>query len=111
MRTIDPQHSSYLKAQYRVEQLRSYYMHLLIYTSVNLVISGVKVGFAWHNGDSFSEAVFQLDTFIVWIIWGVFMAIHSFRVLGLPLVLGYDWEARTLEKFVNEEIEHRNYIN
>jgi hypothetical protein len=78
-------------------------MHLLIYLVANLFISGVKIAFALRAGDSFIEAALSYNSLSVWVIWGLFLVIHTFRVLALPYILGNDWEYKKLEQFLNEE--------
>ena len=95
----------FIRAKYRVSQLRSYYIHLLVFLLANLMISGVKIAFSLRAGNSWHDAIFNLDTFVVWIIWGIFMLVHTFRVIGLPLILGYDWESRKLEEYVEDELK------
>jgi len=111
MKQLDTNDKRFIRAKYRVSQLRSYYTHLLVFVLANLMISGVKVAFYLRGGSSWEEAIFNLDTFIVWIIWGVFMLIHTFRVMGLPLLLGYDWESRKLEQYVEKEMKKEQNIN
>lgn len=107
---IPKEDRSYLIAKNRVEKLRKYYVHLIVYLVGNLLISGVKVSFALSEGASLYDAIFNLNTFAVWIIWGIFVVIHTFNVLGLPLLLGYDWESKKLERFMEEELKKENDI-
>ena len=101
---------SYLIAKNRVEKLREFYVHLLVYVITNMMISAVKIGFALNEGVNLYDAVFNLNTFAVWIIWGIFMGIHTLKVIALPAVLGYDWESKKLERFMEEEIKKENDI-
>ncbi|MEM1003144.1 MAG: 2TM domain-containing protein [Bacteroidota bacterium] len=99
-----------MRAKYRVSQLRSYYTHLLVYILVNLLISGVKISFALRAGDALSEALFSFNTLSVWVIWGIFLLIHTFRTFVLPFILGYDWEYRKLEQYVEEELRREQEL-
>jgi hypothetical protein len=97
----------YLRGRYRVGQLRNYYMHLLVYVLVNLFISGVKITFAMRAGERFGEAALSYNSLSVWVIWGIILFIHSFRVLVLPYILGSDWEYRKLQAFLDEELSEK----
>lgn len=107
------ENKDWFRARYRVSQLRSYYTHLLVYIAVNLLITLVKVAFALRAGDTFGEATFNADTLSVWLIWGAFLLIHTIRVFALPVILGYDWEYRKLESYMEEELKENaiNYKN
>mgnify|MGYP003563257671 CR=1 FL=1 len=104
MKSLSKEQKRFVRARHRVSQLKSYYIHILIYVIANLFISGVKVSFALRAGETWSEAIFSYNTLSVWVVWGVFLLVHTFRVIGLPYLLGYDWESRKLEQFVDDEL-------
>ena len=92
----------YLRAKKRTEAIKKFYKHLLVYFFVNSIISFYKVRGYMRGGDSFEEAFFQLDTFIVWIIWGVFVLLQALRIFKTNMILGSDWEEKNQE-YMNEE--------
>ena len=94
---------SYQRALERVDRLRSFYYHAGVYLVVNMVISVYKVLRNLNYGESFSEAFFDLGTFIVWLLWGIGLALHAFSVFGLPMLLGRDWESRKIDEYMNED--------
>ncbi|MDT0559157.1 2TM domain-containing protein [Ichthyenterobacterium sp. W332] len=93
----------YFRARHRAERLRKFYFHCIIFLIVNVVISLFKVNRNVNNGESFSDAVWDLDTFIVWIIWGIVLLIQTISVFGLPFILGKNWEEDKLKQFMDED--------
>ncbi|MEZ4780580.1 MAG: 2TM domain-containing protein [Flavobacteriaceae bacterium] len=73
----------YLQAKTRVEKLRAFYTHLTVYIVVNTAISAFKIIRNIRNGETFQEAVFDLEFSGIWLLWGTGLAIHAFAVFGL----------------------------
>ena len=62
-----------------------------------------------NYGESFEQAVLDGNTFILWGLWGIGLALHAFSIFGLPLILGKNWEEKKLLEFMDEEeYSHRN---
>ncbi|MBT8252974.1 MAG: 2TM domain-containing protein [Flavobacteriaceae bacterium] len=95
--------TAYKRAMNRVEKLRGFYIHALVYVVVNLFVSIFKVLRNINNGESFDQAFFDFNTFILWLFWGIGLTLHAFSVFGLPLFLGQDWEERKIEEFMNDD--------
>ncbi|WP_299107136.1 2TM domain-containing protein [uncultured Winogradskyella sp.] len=94
----------YIKAKNKVEKLKRFYTHLVVYIVINTVITAVKVMNNLNNGETFEEALYDFSTLATWVVWGIALAIHAFSVFGLPLFLGDDWEERKIEKYMNKEL-------
>ncbi|NNE32313.1 MAG: 2TM domain-containing protein [Winogradskyella sp.] len=94
----------YIKAKNKVEKVKRFYTHLAVYMVINTIITAVKVMNNINNGETLEEAVFDFATVATWIVWGIVLAIHTFSVYGLPLILGDDWEERKIEKLMNDEL-------
>ena len=92
----------YLRAKKKTEMIRKFYKHLAIYIIVNTIISFYKVRGYMRDGDSFDEAFFQLDTFIVWMVWGVFVVLQAIKTFKANAILGADWEEKKIREFMNE---------
>ena len=95
--------AKYRRAAERVDRLRGFYNHLIVYVVVNMSISIFKVVRNVENGESYAEAIFDLNTFIVWLFWGIALALHAFSVFGLPMILGKDWEVRKIDEFMKKD--------
>lgn len=92
----------YQRAKKRTEQLRKFYKHLVTYVVINMFISGYKINENMGNGDTFEEAFFNLDTFIVWIVWGAFVALQAVKTFKPTIIMGSDWEERKIREYMNE---------
>lgn len=107
MKRIDRE-SAFYRAKHRVDRIRGFYSHMLVYLIVNTGISAYKITRNMNNGETFNEAFFDYSTFIVWVFWGIGLAIHAFSVFGLPFILGKNWEEEKIRQFMEDE-EKQNY--
>lgn len=92
-----------LIARKRVAQLKGFYVHSMVYVLVNLFLTIVSVNSRMGNGESFNEALFDLDMFITPIFWGIGLAFHAVRVLGYSPFFSKDWENRQIQKYMEED--------
>ena len=99
--------SSYDRAQKKVKDIKGFYGHLAVYVIVILVVLLTRGRFM-----SINNTVFQDSDFLNWIdwnvfgtpiIWGIFLAIHAFRVFGKHPFLGKNWEERQIQKYMEED--------
>ncbi|MGF1554781.1 2TM domain-containing protein [Paucihalobacter sp.] len=97
---------TYLKAKHRVEQIKSFYTHILVYAVVNLFIITAKILNNLSNGETFEQAFYDLSTFMVAMIWGIFVLMHIFYVFVLPFLLGKNWEINKIEALMNDELQN-----
>jgi hypothetical protein len=93
----------YLRAQKKVDEIKGFYIHLIIYICVNLYISTKKITANLANGETFEQAFFDIGTFIVWLAWGIGLAFHAFNVFVENGVLGKNWEERKIKEFMQDE--------
>ncbi|MFY7672395.1 2TM domain-containing protein [Tenacibaculum sp. MEBiC06402] len=94
--------TQYLLAKKRVEDLRKFYKHVTVYMAINLVISILKISRNLSNGETLEEALFDFNTYAVWVFWGIAIVIQAFKLFGLNFILGKDWEERQIEKHINK---------
>ncbi|MEM6721771.1 MAG: 2TM domain-containing protein [Bacteroidota bacterium] len=93
----------YLRAEKKVGELKSFYIHVLVYICVNSFISVKKIVNNLNNGETFQEAFFDLGTFIVWLAWGIGLAFHAFNVFIDNGMLGKNWEDRKIREYMDDE--------
>jgi len=93
----------YLRAQKRVENIKGFYVHLLVYICVNLFISIKKISRNLDNGETFNEAFFDFGTFIVWIIWGIGLALNAYHVFVKDGILLSRWEERKIREYMEQD--------
>ena len=95
------QQELYLKAKYRVERIKGFYVHVAVYLVINIaIIFGLMRFWGLNN---WSPQFWSLERFSTAIIWGIGVVIHAGIVFKAPKFFGYEWEKRKLEKFMNEE--------
>lgn len=93
--------TQYLLAKKRVEDLKKFYKHVTVYVAINLVISILKISRNLSNGETLEEAIYDFNTYAVWLFWGIAIVIQVFKLFGLNFILGRDWEERQIEKHIN----------
>jgi len=99
----------YLKAKNKVKKIKGFYWHLAVYLVINSFITVNKIiRNVFENGETYSEAFWDFGTFAVWIFWGIGVAIHGMNVIGLPSLLGKDWEERKIKKLMDEDLNQYN---
>lgn len=91
----------YIKAKRRVEKEKGFYTHLGIYIVVNLMITGFKVYDSLESWEAFTNALFSLDVFVTWFIWGIVLLMHF-----ISLKFGLKWEERKIEELMNKELSN-----
>ena len=92
----------YQRAKKRTEELRKFYKHLVTYIIVNVFISGYKINEYMDHGDTFEEALFTLDTYVVWFVWGALVVLQAVRTFRPSIIMGADWEERKIREFMNK---------
>ena len=98
---------AFYRAKQRVDKLRGFYTHVVVYILVNIGISVYKIVRNLTHGESFNEALFDFGSFALWGLWGIALGLHAFSVFGLPYFLGRNWEEEKIKKFMEEEQQNR----
>jgi len=93
----------YLRAKKKLEMIRKFYKHLIVYVVINLVISGFKIYDYMEDGDTFQEALFTFDTYITWLVWGAFVLLQAIKTFNSNVILGADWEEKKIRQYMNEK--------
>lgn len=97
------QDAKYIRARKRIDEIKKFYKHLMIYIVVNLFISFFKVRDYIEDGDTFLESLTRFDTYIVWVVWGFFVLLQAIRTFNANMFLGSDWEERKIKEYMNEK--------
>ncbi|MFK7748403.1 MAG: 2TM domain-containing protein [Kordia sp.] len=93
----------YLRAEKKVENIKGFYIHLLVYICVNLYISIKKISRNLDNGETFEEAFFDIGTYFVWMAWGIGLAFHAFNIFVKDGKLGRNWEERKIREYMKDD--------
>ena len=95
------------RAKRKVHCLRKFYTHLIIYVVVNVIISSLRIIRDLSRGESFEEAIFDFNSYSLWIFWGIGIIIHAISLFGLPVLLGKNWEEDKIKKYMNDNENNR----
>ena len=88
---------SYLKAKKKVENLKAFYIHLVIYVLVNILLFVVNLvtydGYWWF--------IYPLGG------WGMGLIAHSLSTFEFADgIFGRDWEERKIKKYMEKDKDH-----
>ncbi len=94
------EHEEKLKrAKKRVEQLKGFHIHLVVYVAINLLIAiGNMVASA-----SQGEPLLRWPMLITPLFWGIGLAIHALNVFGPNFLFSKRWEERQIAKFMEQD--------
>lgn len=102
---MDPKISKeerYLRARKRVDELKSFYIHFGVYISINLFISGRQVYRDLEDGFTLTESLTEINTYWIWIFWGIGVCFHALKVFGSQFFLGRNWEDKKIKEFMEK---------
>lgn len=85
----------YKRAKKKVDEIKGFYVHLVVYILVNAFI----LGNIFYHVDNFWE----WPHFITLFGWGIGLAFHAAKVFGYNPFLGKNWEKRMIDKYMEEE--------
>ncbi|WP_394750536.1 2TM domain-containing protein [Spongiimicrobium salis] len=106
----------FAKARTRVNRIKRFYKHLMVYVSVNIIILLIK-GIAWRffmdegiTDQGFYDW-FKLNMLLTPIFWGIGLFIHGLLVFRYPgftikslMSKGMrNWEERQIQKYLKED--------
>ena len=94
----------YLKAKKRVDNIKGFYIHLLVYVLVNIFISSVIIlGLTNDEKLTFGEAITHPGIYITWIGWGIGVFFHWLGVFGFPSFISKNWEERKIKELMDKD--------
>ena len=85
------------KAKKRVNELKGFYSHLMVYVFVNVFI--LIVIYLNKHGDE--EDFWRPETFFTAFFWGIGLLIHGLYTFNVPFFLGKDWEERKIKEILS----------
>ena len=94
------EHEEKLKrAKKRVEQLKGFHIHLVVYVGINLLIALGNMLASASQG----EPLFRWPMLVTPFFWGIGLAIHALNVYGTSFLFGRKWEERQIAKFMEQD--------
>ncbi len=91
------------RAKKRVEELKGFYIHFMVYILVNIMISVVIVVSGIYDGANFFDAIWHFGTISTWLFWGIGVAFHAIKVFSYNPFFNKEWEERQIQKFIDDE--------
>ena len=87
------------RAKKRVEQLKGFHIHLVVYIAINLLIAlGNVVAHASQGENLFHWSMLATPFF-----WGIGLAVHALNVYGPDFLFGKKWEERQIAKYMEQD--------
>lgn len=83
------------RAKKQVEELKGFYIHLVIYIAVNTFIL-INI---YLRSDNFWE----WGHFVTLGAWGIGLAFHAFKVFDFNPIFGKKWEEKQIQKYIEED--------
>ena len=93
----------YVLAKKRFKKLKAFYLHLAVYIVVNLLLTIITITEKYYDG--VVKVFFVVDTYWIWLFWGIGVLFHGLRVFRFSSLVGKDWEERKIKEFMDQ---HKN---
>ncbi|WP_194852383.1 2TM domain-containing protein [Nonlabens antarcticus] len=94
MKATETYQEKYARARARVDELKGFYNHLIIYIIINAGIAGLNY---YSNQWQFTWFLFPL------LGWGIGLASHAVRTFRWNPFTSKDWEERKLREIMEQE--------
>lgn len=91
-------HLKYQKAVKKVNKLKNFYTHLIVYIVINIMIYIGKIQKMEAN-----DSYFDLEFFKLPIFWGIGLFFHAFSVFGMDFIFGKQWEEKKIKELMNKD--------
>lgn len=85
----------YKRAKKKIEELKGFYIHLVVYIVINLFIL-VNI---YLNTDDF----WRWPHFVTLFGWGIGLAFHAAKAFNFNPIFGKNWEERQIQKYIEED--------
>lgn len=89
-----------IRAKKKVEALKGFYMHLMIYLLINSLLLIIKIIGNSYYGDYFMGPLWHFSTFATWLFWGIGLSFHAIKVFKGNPFFNKDWENRQIQKYM-----------
>lgn len=99
--STDSKEKLYKLAAKRVEEIKSFYIHLVIYVLVNIMI------FFLINDYSFNNIKFHMGTLATPFFWGIGLFCHWANVFGPSVFFGKKWEEKKIRELMEKDRQTR----
>ena len=100
---MDTKTEVYKRAKRKVDGLRGFYIHLLVYVLINGFFSINVLVREWFEGSSWRESVQDFSFFSLWFFWGLGLLFHALVAFDLNPFFSKNWEEKKIHKILEAE--------
>ncbi|WP_411897704.1 2TM domain-containing protein [Elizabethkingia occulta] len=90
----------FLEAKRKVKEIRGFYIHFLIYLTVNIIIL-ISNFYEYHQ-------IGWINIYVP-VLWGVVILIHAGSVFLPGIIFGNDWEKKKIKKLMEKYKSQKKY--
>ena len=87
------------RAKKRLDELKGFYIHLMVYIGVNLFILVNVAIRSMEDGDN----IWHFGNLITPVFWGIGILFHAMHTFNLNPFFGKDWEKKQIQKYMDED--------
>lgn len=93
-----PEEIKYEQARKRVQKIKGFYTHAMVYVVVNIMIVVLNI-----QNLSPGESYFQFKNFMTAFFWGIGLVAHGLSVFIPQWFLGNNWEERKIKEIMERD--------
>lgn len=93
-----PEEIKYEQARKRVQKIKGFYTHAMVYVVVNIMIVVLNI-----QNLSPGESYFQFKNFMTAFFWGIGLVAHGLSVFIPQWFLGNNWEERKIKEIMEKD--------
>lgn len=109
MDILPKEDKKYIQAKKRVQQLKGFYTHLIMYMIVNIFIA-IITNYFDVTIRLFGDLIITnkitssgFEFYPLWFLWGIILLVNAFKVFGFSFVLGKNWQDKKIKEFMDEK--------
>ncbi len=95
---IDKNSPRYRNAHKKVQNIKGFYVHLLVYLFINIAIL-----IANTRQEGLIEGLTEIWNYSTAFFWGIGLLAHWASVFGPNVLMGKDWEERKIKEIMEKE--------
>lgn len=95
---IDKNSPRYRNAHKKVQNIKGFYVHLLVYLFINMAIL-----IANTRQEGLIEGLTEIWNYSTAFFWGIGLLAHWASVFGPNVLMGKDWEERKIKEIMEKE--------
>ncbi len=112
MQTNYNEEQKYILAKKRVEKIKGFYIHLMVYIIVNIFLSTIIIyGLISEEHYTFTKSITHIGVYSTWFFWGIGIFFHWMGVFATKSFLGKNWEEKKIRKIMEEEQQRSKKFN